>query len=241
MKLKHLLLSLISIVLFSSCMKDNSDDMYLYGGLATAHQIKDAEYFFKFDNGKTLYPVGSTFNADVMKDSARVMVTFVLEDENIGGYDYTGRLQYLDLVLTKNTMMFDLEMPDTLGTDEVIIRDGYIYHKYLNLDFAVKGQYSTHMINLVCVDSEQHPDSAYVDVTFTDRIESGNKVGSVLGIVCYDISEIQTKYPGKKGIRVNTTDYQYNTDRSYDFDFPVADEETEDKIERRNVSASSFR
>lgn len=226
MKLKYLFLSIMGIVLLSSCMKDNSSDYYLYGGLGTAHQIKDAEFYFKFDNGKTFCPIGSTFDTDVLKDSARVILSFVLEGENVSGYDYTGRLQYLNLILTKKSIQYAEEMPDTLGTNNVIIRDGYIYDKYLNLDFAVRGQYSEHYLNLVSVDSEQTTDSEYINVHFMDKIK-GTMEGSGLGIVCFDIEDLVKAYPGKKGIRVTAVDYQTGAEVTYDYEYPKSDDSDE--------------
>lgn len=204
-------------------MKDDSSDYYLYGGIGTAHKIKDAEFYFKFDNGKTFLPVGSSFDTDVLKDSARVILSFAVDDENIGGYDYSGRLQYLNLILTKKSIQYAEELPDTLGTNDVIIRDGYIYDKYLNLDFAVKGQYSEHYINLVSVDKEQTAGSEYINVYFMDKIK-GDQVGSGLGLVCFDIEELVKAYPGKKGIRVKAVDYQTGAERTYDYEYPESDD-----------------
>lgn len=226
MKLKYLFLSIIGIVLLSSCMKDDSNDYYLYGGIGTAHQIKDAEFYFKFDNGKTFCPIGSTFDTDVLKDSARVILSFVMEGENVSGYDYTGTLQYLNTILTKKTIQYAEALPDTLGTNDVIIRDGYIYDKYLNLDFAVKGQYSEHYINLVSVDKEQTSESEYIKVYFMDKIK-GNQVGSGLGIVCFDIEDLVKAYPGKKGISVTAVDYQTGAEKTYDYEYPKSDDSDE--------------
>lgn len=226
MKLKYLFLSIIGIVLLSSCMKDDSNDYYLYGGIGTAHQIKDAEFYFKFDNGKTFCPIGSTFDTDVLKDSARVILSFVMEGENVSGYDYTGTLQYLNTILTKKTIQYAEVLPDTLGTNDVIIRDGYIYDKYLNLDFAVKGQYSEHYINLVSVDKEQTSESEYIKVYFMDKIK-GNQVGSGLGIVCFDIEDLVKAYPGKKGISVTAVDYQTGAEKTYDYEYPKSDDSDE--------------
>lgn len=230
MKLKYyLLLLILSVGLFSSCMKDDSGDYYLYGGIGTAHQIEGSEFYFEFDNGDSFYPIGTTFDTKVLKDSARVMLSFVLEDEKFGNYDYCGRLQYLKVILTKKSLQFDEQMPDTLGTNEVIIRDGYIYDKYLNLDFAVRGQYSEHEINLVCIDKEQTADSEYINVHFMDKITKGDKVGSGLGIVCFDIKELIEKYPGKKGVSIKTKDYSFGAEKIYSYEFKK-DEDTNAKL-----------
>lgn len=234
MKLKYLFLSIVGILLLSSCMKDDSNDYYLYGGIGTAHKIKDAEFYFKFDNGKTFLPIGSTFDTNVLKDSARVILSFVMETENTGGYDYTGRLQYLNTILTKKSIQYLETMPDTLGTNEVIIRDGYIYDKYLNLDFAVQGQYSEHYLNLVSIDKEQTAESEYINVYFMDKIK-GNKVGSGLGLVCFDIEDLVKAYPGKKGIRVKAIDYQITAEKTYDFEFPKS-EDTEETLPDNGTS-----
>lgn len=226
MKLKYLFLSIMGIVLLSSCMKDNSSDYYLYGGIGTAIQIKDSDFYFKFDNGKTFCPIGSTFNSDVLKDSARVILSFVLEEENVSGYDYTGTLQYLNTILTKKSIQYAEAMPDTLGTNNVIINDGYIYDKYLNLDFAVKGQYPEHYINLVSIEKEQTADSEYINVYFMDKV-SGDLTGYGRGIVCFEIDDLVKAYPGKKGIRVTAVDYQTGEEKTYDYEYPKSDDSDE--------------
>lgn len=226
MKLKYLFLSIIGIVLLSSCMKDDSSDYYLYGGIGTAIQIKDSDFYFKFDNGKTFCPIGSTFNTDVLKDSARVILSFVLEAENVSGYDYTGRLQYLNTILTKKSINYAESMPDTLGTNEVIIRDGYIYDKYLNIEFSVRGQYPDHYINLVSVDKEQTSDSEYIKVYFMDKIE-GDQSGYGLGIICFDIEDLVKAYPGKKGVSVTAVNYQTGEEETYDYEYPKSDDTDE--------------
>lgn len=222
MRLKYLLLAIISLGIFSSCSKEESQT-YLYGGLGTAHQLGGSDFYFKFDNGETMKPIGSTFDTDVLKDSARVILTFVMEEKNVGGYTYTGQLQYLDLVLTKKALRYENEIPDTLGNGKVVVSDGYIYHKYLNLEFGVLGVDSEHEINLVMSDKDQTDDSEYVNVIFKDKVK-GNAVGYGYGIVCFDISEIQQLYgSSKKGICVKATDYNTGLEREYTYDFPESD------------------
>lgn len=228
MKLKYLFLLVFGIALLSSCMKENANDYYLYGGIGTAHKLGDTEFYFRFDNGKTFYPIGSTFDSDVLKDSARVILSFVLENENISGYDYTGTIQYLNTILTKKSIQYAEAMPDTLGTNNVIIRDGYIYDKYLNLDFAVRGQYSEHYLNLVSIDKEQTADSEYINVYFMDKIK-GTMEGSGLGIVCFDIEDLVKAYPGKKGVRITAIDYLTGAKKTYDYEYPKSDE-TDDTL-----------
>lgn len=231
--MKYFLLTFVSLFFLTSCMK-NQEEETLYGGIGTAHKLEDSRFYFKFDNGATFMPVGVNFNNNVLDDSTRVILTFVLEDENVGGYTYTGRLEYLDTLLTKKALVYDEELPDTLGRNKAIISDGYIFHKYLNLEFGVVGANSRHEINLVMTEQDQSEDSEFVKAAFMDKI-TGNAVGYGYGIVCFDISEIQKRYPGKKGIIVKATDYNYNSEHEYKYEFPK-NQDADEKMDKKSFS-----
>lgn len=220
MKVRLLLLFFVSLVTFTSCLKENEENIYIYGGLATAHVLDNKTgYFFELDNGKTLY-TDTYIKNGLLRDSIRVFVSFYIDNENMSGYDYVGRLQYIDTVLTKKPIIYETAIPDSIGTDELTLNEGYIYQKYLNVSIAVQGAYSTHRIDLVKDGSVSDTDEEYIDVELRHKRLSGDDYSYLGGVLCFDISDLKVKYPGKKGVRVKLKDYNAAGGESvHKFDF----------------------
>lgn len=226
MRMRLLLLFFVSLFMFASCLNENNEDIYLYGGLATAHKLdKQDGYYFELDNGKTLI-TDSYIKKGLLRDSIRVIISFYIDNQNMSGYDYIGRLQYIDTVLTKKPIIYATAIPDTIGTDDLTLNEGYIYQKYLNLSIAVKGAYSTHRIDLVKDGSVSDAADEYIDVELRHKKISGDSSSYLGAVVCFDISDLKAKYPGKSGIRVKLKDYNAVGGESvhkFDFESVVGD------------------
>lgn len=237
MKIRTIILAFAAMLTFASCVKEESKDFYIYGGIATALQMEDKDYYFKFDSEKTFRASNVDLtNNEALRDSARVLVSFVMEKKDFGGFDYVGAIQYLDTILTKKVEFYDEAIPDSVGNNSSTINDGYIYGKYLNLDFAVPGQYARHKISLVKGPDGSDADPDYINVEFRHKLISGGQANYVGGVICFDISELAAKYPGKKGIAMKVNDYMYSGERVYKYDFPTkGDNETAGQKEFKNL------
>lgn len=166
-------IALISLVLFSSCKKD--DPLAYFEATGTMKQIQyaDHKYFIQQDDHTALIVENSGAYPFKRTEQRVLLGYYLLYKEKVSSFPYDGiteiwniRPTALDTIYTKNTVLTKGEQDDDLyGTSQIavainpaffpttLIEDGY-----LNLCFSVLGYLgSFHIINVVTGTDPEDP------------------------------------------------------------------------------------
>lgn len=213
MKIKSTIILTTAMLLAASCVEDETQDVSVYGALATSHVSEEGNYTFTLDDGKDI-TTDSYVNRYVVGDNDRVYMTYIINDKPVDGFDYNVTLQTIDTVLTLPAAIYDSAIPDSIGGDDLGINDGYLSDRYLNINVAMPGQYSEHSLYLVKSAATPDADDEFLDVELRHKL-NGDSYGYWSMLVCFDIEQLKNAYPGRKGLRVKFRDMNDNGEDNY--------------------------
>lgn len=223
MRIRNVIITLAAAVLAASCVKDETQDVSVYETLATAYETDDDGYYFELDNGQTLATT-SYVNHNLVSDSDRVFITYSIDEKPISGYDHNVTLYSIDTVMTLKALIIDDITPDSLGTDDMGINDGYLTQKWLNLEVVMPGIYSEHSLCLVKSTAAADSESDMIDVELRHKLK-GDRYGYLGKTVCFDISGLVEAYPDRQGINVRIKDMNNNgEEKTYQYLFQMPTE-----------------
>lgn len=205
MRIRNIIIPAATILLAASCVDDETQDVSVYGALATSHVSGESDYTFTLDNGKSM-TTDSYVNPNIVGDDDRVYLTYIINDKPVDGYDYNVTLQTIDTVLTLPATIYPAAIPDSIGSDALGINDGYLSDRYLNINVAMPGQYSGHSLYLVKSAATPDDDGELLDVELRHKLD-GDSYGYWSMLVCFDITRFKEAYPGRKGLRVKFRDH----------------------------------
>lgn len=213
MRIRTIIIPAAAILLAASCVDDETQDVSVYGALATAYVSGESDYTFLLDNGKNM-TTESYVNPYVVGDSDRVYLTYIINDKPVDGFDYNVTLQTIDTVLTLPATVYADAIPDSIGSDALGINDGYLSDRYLNINVAMPGQYSDHSLRLVKSAGTPDADDELVDVELRHKLD-GDSYGYWSMLLCFDITRLKEAYPGRKGLRVKFRDMNDGNEDNY--------------------------
>ncbi len=211
----RLMLGLATAMLAASCVDDGNDDVSVYQAIASAYVADESNYYFELDNGETL-STATYVNPNLVADSSRVYIRYTIDEKPSDSYDYFITLLAIDTLTTINATIINDTIPDSLGIDAIGVNSGYLTSKWLNLEIAMPGYYSEHTLNLV--KSTLAPDTTdMIEVELRHAVD-GDYYGYLGTIVCFDISNLASAYPGKQGLNMKFTNLDGKTEEmSFEF------------------------
>lgn len=218
MRIKTFFITLLAVSALVSCKED--EPTVVEGGLASAIEQEDGKYYFEIDGGATFYDAAANYNSGLLEDGRRVLISFIVDERNTGGYTYTGRTQYLDTVLTKLPKVYERAYPDTLQNSTWLnVPEMYVYKNYLNVNMVFAGDRGTHYVELLHSDTVAHTNDGYLNVELFHRRRGSISSGTAGVIVCFDLSELERDYPACKGVNVTWNELYGGMERNQKFDF----------------------
>lgn len=143
--------------MYSSCSVEDMNSEEFSLELATVNLIdqESGAYYLTLDDGSTLKPTAYDI-AFEPKANQRVKVnyTIISSAKNPGmaytNYDHTGKINYIQNILTKPVIELTAENEKEVGNDPVKLLDFWIGDHYLNIHFGINmsGAHA-HTFNLV--------------------------------------------------------------------------------------------
>jgi hypothetical protein len=154
---------LLSVPVFQSCDDDDDDDyVYFPNALVTVKTAADNTTYLQLDDNTTLLPTNLKSSLYGGKE-VRALVNYKPTDEDSAPYDFAVYVNWIDSILTKNTVLSAGSQNDSVyGSDAVeIVRDWVTIAEdgYLTLRFrTIWGNTgTTHRINLVRGVNSENP------------------------------------------------------------------------------------
>ena len=146
-----LLIALFLGVVSTSCVKDDNEPIYQSYALFT--KFSDGDFRITLDNGDVVEQVTNKLNVEKLKDSTRMFIQFHIISKKEGKMNVD--ILWWNQVTTKDYVEFSEGALDSLGNDDILIRDLWIAHDYLNVTYYYKGLEShKHKVNLMNITSE---------------------------------------------------------------------------------------
>ncbi len=146
---------LCSLLLFQSCLKDDSENSYWPNALVTVKLVDDNSVYLQLDDKTTLLPVNLTKHPFDSKE-VRALVNYKEVNEPSGIYNKAVHINWIDSIRTK-PMAPDLgdENNAVYGSDPVeivndwvtIVEDGYLTLRFRTRWGGDRGR--VHYVNLV--------------------------------------------------------------------------------------------
>lgn len=185
--LKKILLGLLAIGTFSSCLKDESKITYQAFGIA--HPVVGENYNYKIvtDDGEILIPAGTSYN---IKDSCRVYSTFTFVNED----DYKLDSAEVDFIYIEDILYKPITNRDTsLGNSPIYVRKNKIwqskYHRILNIPFEFDGGKEKHLISLYYNETKSNQDTVLLEFRHNANADPYNQ--RISGLVSFDLNCIE--------------------------------------------------
>ncbi|MDN4752949.1 NigD-like protein [Porphyromonadaceae bacterium W3.11] len=164
-KIFYSLAVLLTAIFTQSCLKNNGhepDNKYYPNGIVTVKTSPDNTIFLQLDDQTTLLPVNIKKHPFEGKE-VRALLNFEEVQEKHEGYTKAVKVNWIDSILTKQTIPYVIADEKKYGNDQLeILNDPKkaIEDGYLNLKIRTVWSQSTkrHMLNLV---SGKNPDEPY--------------------------------------------------------------------------------
>lgn len=203
-----IVLMMIAMPLFHSCLDDWDKNDYPSLSIGTVRIIDGKDYFFDLDEGKKMYP-GDTTNIHnyTVTDGQRAFISFYLLDQPVTGYDYNAQVMHIENILTKDIYHMPAEKADSIGDDRINVTDVWFKGDYVNIQYQLYHSNSTdkkHMLNLVVNESSdgKNDREGYLTLEFRHNAydDSPRELGK--GIVSFKLHRISDLLKDKKGLNI---------------------------------------
>lgn len=196
---------------------DNNQGPITPNALVTIKPIDANSFYMQLDEQTTLKPInmkGSPYG----ENEVRALVAYTEVDDDPAPYDKAVRVTWMDDVLTKATIVRDVENTEDYGNDPVDIIDDWVTiveDDYLTLRFrTVSGNVGqAHRVNLVA----ENPANPY-EVRFCHDA-NGDVMGNRMfdGLVAFNLSTLPDTEG--KSVKLKLVWDSFSGEKSHEFDY----------------------
>lgn len=184
---------LMSTLMLNSCLSDDGyslGDMWISVATVESQQNSN-DYFFRLDDGTTLWPAAGYYIGQNMEDGQRVLLTYTVLSDELSGFDHYIKVNDIETVLTKQIAEDKgVENDSYYGNDPVLVRKISVGQRFLTIWFEARyGGSKKHFVNLVQMENES------IDNYFEFRHNAYDDPASdmLLSPVCFDLKSIDTE------------------------------------------------
>jgi hypothetical protein len=223
--MKKLFFILPVILFLASCM-DNNDYYYENNEveIATVENPDNATRFYlKLDNNERLYTLDNNLKYYRPKDGQRIIANFRILTNKSDTSAYAHDIQLNDVyeILTKGIFKIKPEEQDSIGNDQIHIRDMWIGSNYLNVEFNYPGFNKIHYINLVS-DSTKTYNDGKIHLEFRHNANGDYPSYSKWGMVSFNLSSLnQTTLADTLNLVIHTREYTTNENETYNLSYEI--------------------
>ncbi len=201
----YLLLGLL-VLLAASCSVDKEEGEYFQYALGVVEGNSATTFMILTDGGERLRPVQFHPTNYEIEAGKRVLVRFTLiEESNTENYDYAVKVASISNVLTKQIVIANEEVRDTIGNDPVTINWLSIGNDYLNVDFSFWADSKPHYFDLV-LDSTKQTKAGFITLNFHHNAKDDIRYSKYSGLVSFplellkddDLESVKLLFTAKK-------------------------------------------
>jgi hypothetical protein len=194
-------LILITLV-FTACSKDENTQYYQV--LGTLSKTDDSTIVVSDDDERLL--VNNSGSVSNLDSSDRIIAYFSMANvQKPQGIDYVIDIYNFTKVLFKPVIDLTEANADSIGNDELTVRDMWISKDYLNLNFEYYGNTGLHYINLVKPAQTQPSDTVQLELRHNDNSDAQSYLMN--GFVSFDLKSLKDASADSVVLHVKAKEY----------------------------------
>lgn len=185
-----LLLGLL-IVFASGCSMDDEESEYYQYALGVVEGNSATTFMILTDGNERIRPIDFQPVNYEIEAGKRVLVRFtVLKESESESYDYDVKVASISNVLTKQIVVANDEVRDTIGNDPVTINWVSIGNDYLNVDFSFWADSKPHYFDLV-LDETKQDKVGFVSLNFHHNAKDDIRYSNYSGLISFPLDMLK--------------------------------------------------
>ena len=219
--MKQLFIGILLLFLVISCNDDvNSNENNRIDIATVENPTLSTTFNFRLDDGSLMYTNTAGLLNYKPKDGQRIIANYSFIEPtlaptmNIAKRDV--KLNDVYEILTKGIFKIKPAQQDSIGNDQIEIKNIWIGSDYLNVEFVYLGYNKKHFINLVSDDSKTYTDNK-VHLEFRHNANSDYPSNSNWGMASFDLRLLKANHNPTDSVKliIHTKEYASTVDKTY--------------------------
>ena len=223
--MKQLFIGILLLFLVISCNDDvNSNENNRIDIATVENPTLSTTFNFRLDDGSLMYTNTTGLLNYKPVDGQRIIANYTFIETLDKSFEpsvaiYTGKnvkLNDVYEILTKGIFKIKPAQQDSIGNDQIEIKNIWIGSDYLNVEFVYLGYNKKHFINLVSDDSKTYTDNK-VHLEFRHNANSDYPSNSNWGMVSFDLKTLKENHNPTDSVKllIHTKEYGSTIDKTY--------------------------
>ncbi len=235
--MKKLIFVIMASALLLSC---NREDENAYennlSDIATVENVEQStKFFLNLDNNERLYTMASELRYFRPKDGQRVIANYVILSNKSDTSSYNHDVKLIDVyeILTKGIFRIKPAQQDSIGNNQIEIRQMWIGSDYLNVEFTYPGYDRIHFINLISDSTKTYTDNK-IHLEFRHNANGDYPSISKWGMASFDLKSLQANAVNDSlQLVIHTKEYRSKVDNTYSMTYKFG---TPNLVSARKIS-----
>ena len=218
--MKQLFIGILLLFLVISCNDDvNSNENNRIDIATVENPTLSTTFNFRLDDGSLMYTNTAGLLNYKPKDGQRIIANYsFIETNSAASSTIKNNVKLNDVyeILTKGIFKIKPAQQDSIGNDQIEIKNIWIGSDYLNVEFVYLGYNKNHFINLVSDDSKTYTDNK-VHLEFRHNANSDYPSNSNWGMASFDLRLLKANHNPTDSVKliIHTKEYASTVDKTY--------------------------
>ena len=218
--MKQLFIGILLLFLVISCNDDvNSNENNRIDIATVENPTLSTTFNFRLDDGSLMYTNTAGLLNYKPKDGQRIIANYsFIETNSAASSTIKNNVKLNDVyeILTKGIFKIKPAQQDSIGNDQIEIKNIWIGSDYLNVEFVYLGYNKNHFINLVSDDSKTYTDNK-VHLEFRHNANSDYPSNSNWGMASFDLRLLKANHNPTDSVKliIHTKEYGSTIDKTY--------------------------
>lgn len=222
--MKKIIFSLLALAFLVACNNNEDENMlptYFTSIATVANPNQSSGFYFKLDNGDVMKITSTNFPYYRPASGQRIVASYSILTVNNDNSTYNHQVILNDMyeVLTKGIFKIKPATQDSIGNDQIEIRDIWLGSNYLNVEFAYPGYNKIHFINLISDSTKTYTDGK-THLEFRHNGNGDYPQYSKWGIASFNIKPLEATAVGDSvNLVIHTKEFGTTTDKTYNLTY----------------------
>lgn len=219
--MKQLFIGILLLFLVISCNDDvNSNENNRIDIATVENPTLSTTFNFRLDDGSLMHTNTSGLLNYKPRDGQRIIANYSFLEPTLAPAMYIAsrdvKLNDVYEILTKGIFKIKPAQQDSIGNDQIEIKNIWIGSDYLNVEFVYLGYNKNHFINLVSDDSKTYTDNK-VHLEFRHNANSDYPSNSNWGMASFDLRLLKANHNPTDSVKliIHTKEYGSTIDKTY--------------------------
>lgn len=235
--MKKMFLVIMASVMLLSCL-DHDEDLYknnLVDIATVENPDQSTKFYLNLDNNERLWTSVSELRYFRPNDGQRVIANYVIlsNTSDTSDYDHDVRLINVYEILTKGIFRIKPAEQDSIGNDQIEIKQLWVGSDYLNVEFNYPGYNKIHYISLVSDSTKTYTDNK-IHLEFRHNANGDYPSYSKWGMASFDLRSLKLNATSDSvDLVIHTNEYRTPQDFSYNLTYKF---NTASQVSTRKIS-----